>query len=90
LSGAYTRADRTFQEQYHGPDTDARMAVLKAVAGEVGATLSQVVYAWMIQSDPPVIPLVAVSTTEQMDENLGALEIELSAGQMARLNDASA
>jgi len=48
------------------------------------------VLAWMAQSDPPVIPLVAASTTEQMQENLGALEIELDAEQMARLNDAAA
>jgi aryl-alcohol dehydrogenase-like predicted oxidoreductase len=89
LSGAYTRADRSFAEQYLGPDTDARVAALHNVAREVGATLNQVVYAWMVQSDPPVIPLVAASTTEQMEENLGALEIELSAEQMAQLNDAT-
>jgi aryl-alcohol dehydrogenase-like predicted oxidoreductase len=63
---------------------------LKAVAKEVGATANQIVLAWMTQSDPPVIPLVAASTTAQMQENLGALEIDLSAEQMARLNSASA
>jgi len=50
----------------------------------------EIVLAWMVQSDPPVIPLVAASTAEQMRENLDALEIELSAEQMARLNNASA
>ncbi|MGA9350580.1 MAG: aldo/keto reductase [Anaerolineae bacterium] len=90
LGGAYTRAGRSFPEQYLGPDTDARLAALNAVAEEVGATANQVVYAWMLQNNPPVIPLVAASTVEQMRENLGALEIELSADQMARLNDASA
>ena len=90
LSGAYTRADRTFREQYLGPDTDARLAALKAVAKEVGATANQIVLAWMVQSDPPVIPLVAASTTAQMQENLDALKIDLSAEQMARLNSASA
>lgn len=89
LSGAYTRADRSFPEQYLGLDTDARLAALKTVAEEVGATANQVVLAWMVQSDPPVIPLVATSTVEQMRESLGALEVELGAGQMARLNDAS-
>lgn len=90
LSGAYTRADRSFSEQYLGPDTDARLTALKAVAEEVGATANQVVLAWMVQSDPPVIPLVAASTTGQMQENLGTLEIKLTAEQMVRLNDASA
>lgn len=90
LNGAYTRADRDFQEQYLGPDTDARLAVLRAIAGETGATANQIVYAWMMQSEPPVVPLMAASTDEQMKENLGALDITLSAEQMDRLNSASA
>lgn len=90
LSGAYTRSDRGFQEQYLGPDTDVRLLVLESVAGELGATPNQVVLAWMVQSNPPVIPLVAASTTDQMAENLGALDLELSNEQMRRLNGASA
>jgi aryl-alcohol dehydrogenase-like predicted oxidoreductase len=90
LSGAYTRADRPFGEQYRGPDTDARVAALNAVAREVGATANQVVLAWMAQSEPAVIPLVAASTVEQMEENLGALHVTLSPAQMARLDDEAA
>ena len=73
-----------------GPDTDARLAALKGVSEEVGATANQVVLAWMAQSDPAVIPLFGASRVEQLQENLGALAVELSAEQMARLNDASA
>jgi aryl-alcohol dehydrogenase-like predicted oxidoreductase len=90
LSGVYPRADRAFPKQYLGPDTDARLEALKAVSEEMGATGNQVVLAWMAQSDPAVIPLVGASTVDQLQENLGALTIELSAEQMARLNDASA
>jgi aryl-alcohol dehydrogenase-like predicted oxidoreductase len=90
LSGAYGRDDRAFAKQYLGPDTDARVAALKAVAKEVGATTNQVILAWMAQSDPVVVPLVGTSTMEQMEENLGALVIKLSPEQMARLKDASA
>jgi len=90
LGGAYTRADRSFPEQCLGPDTDGRLAVLKSVANEFGATANQVVYAWMMQSEPSVIPLLAASTAEQMQENLGALDIELSSEQMDRLNSACA
>jgi aryl-alcohol dehydrogenase-like predicted oxidoreductase len=90
LNGAYTRPDRLFQEQYLGPDSDARLATLQAVSAELGATANQVVYAWMMHSDPPVIPLMAASTDAQMAENLGALEVTLSAEQMERLNEASA
>jgi len=89
LNGAYTRKDRDFQEQYLGPDTDRRLAAIRAVADEMNATTNQIIFAWMMQSDPPVIPLMAASTDEQIEENLGALEIEFSDTQMSRLNTAS-
>jgi aryl-alcohol dehydrogenase-like predicted oxidoreductase len=86
--GAYTREDREFPDPYQWPDTEKRLAVLKAVAAEAGATVHQVVLAWMIRSDPPVIPVIAASTEAQMAENLGALEVELSEKQMERLDGA--
>jgi len=90
LRGAYTRSDRPFPEQYVGPDTEARVAVLKAVAEEKRATANQIVLTWMIHSEPCVIPLVAASTTDQLRENLGALNIALGVDDMVRLNNASA
>ena len=74
LQGSYTRPDRPIPAQYSGPDAEARLAVLKEVANETGATLNQVVVAWMLQSDPPILPIVAGSRTEQLAENLAALE----------------
>jgi len=87
LSGAYSRADRSFQQQYVGSDTDKRLAALKKVADELGATVNQIVLAWMVHNDPYVIPLVAASTKEQMEENIGALDIKLSPEQMEYLNN---
>jgi aryl-alcohol dehydrogenase-like predicted oxidoreductase len=88
LSGAYTRAERFFGDQYLGADSDNRLASLNAVATELGVSPNQVILAWMLQSDPPVLPLIAASNREQMDENIGALEIDLSSDQMSRLNAA--
>jgi aryl-alcohol dehydrogenase-like predicted oxidoreductase len=88
LSGAYTRRDRDFGPEYRWPDFVPRLDVLYAVAEELGATANQVILAWMVQSDPVVIPLIAGSTTEQMAENLAAAELTLSAEQMARLDSA--
>jgi aryl-alcohol dehydrogenase-like predicted oxidoreductase len=90
LGGAYTRPDREFPEQYRGADTDARALALERVARELGVSPNQVVLAWMAQSDPPVIPLVAASTVEQMAENLGALAVQLNPRQMEALNSAAA
>ncbi|HLV37639.1 MAG TPA: aldo/keto reductase [Spirillospora sp.] len=88
LGGVYSRSDRPLPLAYAGPDSEARLRVLNEVAGEVGATPSQVVLAWMLHSDPPVLPLISASTPEAMRDNLGALDVTLSADQMERLNAA--
>ncbi len=90
LGGAYVRDDRPVPEQYRGPDAEARLRVLREVAAEAGATPNQVVLAWMMHSDPPVIPLIAASEPRHLAENIGALDVRLSAGQMERLNHAGA
>lgn len=90
LNGAYTREDRPFPAQYQGPDGDARLTALRQVAQELGATANQVVLAWMMQSDPVVIPVIGATNPEQLTEILGAFELQLSDEQMARLNAASA
>ncbi|MGA2640936.1 MAG: aldo/keto reductase [Spirochaetia bacterium] len=89
LGGGYAgRSDRPIPRQYAGPDTDARLAALRSVADEVGATPIQVVYAWMLQSIPAVLPLVSAGTMEQLDEDLGCLKVNLSMDQMKRLSAA--
>jgi aryl-alcohol dehydrogenase-like predicted oxidoreductase len=90
LSGAYTRPERAIGAQYQGADAEARLAVLRQVAAEKGASANQIVLAWMLHSNPHVLPLIAASTTEQMDENLQALEIELSEEDIKRLDEAGA
>ena len=88
LQGAYTRDERPVPKQYAGPDADERRQALMTVAREAGATLNQVIVAWMRQSDPPVLPIIAGSRPEQLLENLSALNLTLDENQMERLNTA--
>jgi aryl-alcohol dehydrogenase-like predicted oxidoreductase len=88
LQGAYTRPDRTIPAQYAGPDAEQRLVVLREVAREAGADLNQVVIAWMRQSDPPVLPIVAGSRPEQLRQTIGALKLQLSPAQMEMLDTA--
>jgi aryl-alcohol dehydrogenase-like predicted oxidoreductase len=88
LQGAYTRSDRPLPAQYAGPDADLRLAALRQVAHEIGADANQVVIAWMRQSNPPVLPIVAGSRTEQLRQNIAALRLRLNEAQMQRLNTA--
>jgi aryl-alcohol dehydrogenase-like predicted oxidoreductase len=88
LQGAYTRQDRALPAQYAGTESGERLHALEGVARELGATPNQVIIAWMRQSAPAVLPIVAGSQPEQLTENLAALGVTLTAEQMTRLDTA--
>lgn len=88
LEGAYTRADRALPPDYATPGADRRMAVLHAVAAELGATPNQVVLAWSLQGRVPVRPVLGVSSVAQLDEALAATSLVLDETTMQRLNAA--
>ena len=88
LQGAYSREDRPVPAQYAGPEADDRLSALKAVAAETGASVSQVVIAWMLHSDPVILPIVAASQPAQLTENLAALDVVLTPEQVQRLDTA--
>ena len=88
LGGAYTRSDRPMPEQFSGRENEKRLAALRAVAEKTGVTVNQVVLAWMMQSSPSIIPLVAASDEAQLLENLGALNLQFTPEQMDYLNNA--
>ncbi|GII85488.1 oxidoreductase [Sphaerisporangium siamense] len=87
LSGAYTRADRPIPAQYDHPGTTRRLAALREVAGEIGATPNQVVIAWLLAQD--IVPIVGVSSLAQLDEMLGAREVKLDEHLLGRLDEPS-
>ncbi|MET9971890.1 aldo/keto reductase, partial [Streptomyces sp. NPDC006356] len=87
LKGAYTHPDRLPADFDH-PGTPARLKVLREVAQETGATVNQVVLAWQIGADLPILPLVGASSVAQLEESLAAVDLELTADQRARLDAA--
>jgi aryl-alcohol dehydrogenase-like predicted oxidoreductase len=74
--------------QFAGPDADARLAALKLVAGEVGCSPNQVIIAWMRQSTPSILPIIAGSKIDQLEENIAALDVKLTGEQMRHLDTA--
>jgi aryl-alcohol dehydrogenase-like predicted oxidoreductase len=88
MRGAYVNPER-LPENYRTDDNNKRAKALGEVVAETGATPNQVVLAWLLHSTPQIIPLMAASSMEQLAENLGALEVRLSAEQMAHLDDAA-
>ncbi|MFJ6572664.1 aldo/keto reductase [Streptomyces sp. NPDC091292] len=88
LSGAYSNPDKRLPDDYDHPGTPARLAVLREIAGETGASVNQVVLAWQIGRPMPVIPLVGASSVEQLKESLAAVDLDLTEEQHARLDAA--
>ncbi|MCA2220779.1 aldo/keto reductase [Nonomuraea aurantiaca] len=88
LSGGYVRDDRPLGAAFEHAGTPPRLKALREVAQETGATVNQVVLAWLIGGEIPVIPLVGASSVEQLEESLAAADLELTAEQRAKLDAA--
>jgi aryl-alcohol dehydrogenase-like predicted oxidoreductase len=88
LGGAYVRGDKPLATELDHAGTPVRQAALQQVVNETGATANQVVLAWLMGGDIPMIPLVGASSVAQLDESLAAVELELTPDQRAALDAA--
>lgn len=61
---------------------------IRAIAEAKGATVAQVAVAWVLSRGERVVPLVGARTRERLTEALGALEVELSDGDLAAIESA--
>ncbi|GJF28976.1 oxidoreductase [Kitasatospora sp. NE20-6] len=90
LTGAYTNPAKPVPAAFDHPDSTARLAALREIAAETGATAGQVVLAWLLGGDLPVLPVVGATSPAQLDESLDAWELVLTPEQRARLDTAQA
>jgi aryl-alcohol dehydrogenase-like predicted oxidoreductase len=94
LKGIY-ESEQKREAYYHWPlfnscDAEVRLETLAKLAQELGVSNHQLVLAWLLHQRPRVIPIVAASSLEQYEHNLQALNIQLTDGQFAILNGATA
>jgi aryl-alcohol dehydrogenase-like predicted oxidoreductase len=61
---------------------------LQALAAEKGASASQLAIAWVLGKGENIVPVVGARTPPQLAESLAALDISLSAGELARIEEA--
>lgn len=69
---------------------EAIAEVVRTVAGELGATPAQVALAWLMAREGVVLPLLGARTEAQLRDGLGAVDVALDAGHLARLDAVSA
>jgi aryl-alcohol dehydrogenase-like predicted oxidoreductase len=60
---------------------------LTELAGEVGATPGQVSLAWLMAKGPQILPIPGTKRVSRIEENAGAADVELTAAQVAALDE---
>ncbi|HSI04011.1 MAG TPA: aldo/keto reductase, partial [Myxococcota bacterium] len=104
LTGKYSRADLQVKEATAVSSGRKEIAaglgmlserglriadVVKSIAAERKATPAQVALAWTLQHDAVASPIIGARTVKQLEDNLGALDVEFSQQDLARLDEVS-
>jgi aryl-alcohol dehydrogenase-like predicted oxidoreductase len=61
---------------------------LRTVAAEKDATVAQLAIAWVLSRGEDVVPLVGARTRERLAESLGAVDVDLTQADLARIEEA--
>ncbi len=62
--------------------------LLEKIAKQHGATPAQIALAWLLAQKPWIVPIPGSRKLERLDENNGAVNIELSANDLAEIHSA--
>lgn len=97
LTGKYRRgaarpANGRYQDESENTDlfSDAAFNVLDvvlAIAAERGCTPSQFALAWCAQQPGITSPIVGIRTMEQLEDNLGAINVQVTDEERARIDE---
>lgn len=66
----------------------ALIDLLRRIGGEKGATPAQVALAWLLAQKPWIVPIPGTTKLHRLEENIGAGEVTLTAGDLAEIRDA--
>ncbi len=64
------------------------MEALRTVAEDLDASVAQVAIAWVLSRGEDIVPLIGARTRERLTEAEGALELDLSDDELARIEHA--
>lgn len=66
----------------------ALVDLIRAVGERKGATPAQIALAWLLAQKPWIVPIPGARKLERLQENLGAVNVELSPADMQEINEA--
>jgi len=67
----------------------ALVDLITTVAERKGATPAQVALAWLLAQKPWIVPIPGTTKLHRLEENLGALNVELTEADLKQINDAA-
>ena len=98
LTGKYAKGDtvpedsragrgneRLMQTEFRPSNFELAQEVV-AIAEEIGCTAAQLAVAWVMANELVTCPIIGPRTPEQLDDNLGALEVEITPEIEARID----
>jgi aryl-alcohol dehydrogenase-like predicted oxidoreductase len=97
LSGKYNRENMADPENrlsgFDGPPFDRELGFqlverMRAMAADHGATVSQIALAWLLAKNDVTSVILGASKLEQLEDNLGAVDLVLTPAELAELNGA--
>jgi aryl-alcohol dehydrogenase-like predicted oxidoreductase len=84
---------RSFSPRFAADARAANMALvdlLKTIAARKSATPAQVALAWLLAQRPWIVPIPGTTKLHRLSENLGAASVELTAEDLAAIEEAAA
>jgi aryl-alcohol dehydrogenase-like predicted oxidoreductase len=81
---------RRFHPRFTGENFDKNIALVReveAMAKEKGCTTAQLALAWVLAQGEDIVPIPGTKRREYLDENIAALDVELSSDDLKRLDE---
>ena len=68
----------------------ALVDLLGPIARQKGATPAQIALAWLLAQKPWIVPIPGTTKLHRLEENIGAADVTLTAGDLRDIEDAAA
>ena len=67
----------------------ALVDLLNKVAQEKNATPAQIAFAWLLAQKPWIVPIPGTTKLNRLEENIGAIDVELTADDLYEIEEAA-
>ncbi|MEA2560598.1 MAG: hypothetical protein QOH06_2102 [Acidobacteriota bacterium] len=82
---------RAYSPRFQGENLDRNLSLveaLRSVAESKGVTVAQAAIAWVLSRGSDIVPLVGARRRDRLAESLGALDVDLTTDDLARIEQA--